>query len=80
MHENFIRAGGDNFIHISEIDRICEAVRRTGNLPIPPRTEEETVVTEVICTLVAAELVNARDTVQIGVGTVSAALGAYLGE
>ena len=32
------------------------------------------------CTLVASELVNDRDTVQMGVGTVSAALGLYLGE
>ncbi|MCH7484961.1 MAG: hypothetical protein IIA90_07440 [Chloroflexi bacterium] len=80
IHENFIRTGGDNFIHISEIDRVCEAVRPTGNLPIAPRTEEETFVTEVICTLVASELVNDRDTVQIGVGTVSAALGVFLGE
>jgi len=80
IHENFIRTGGDNFIHISEIDRVCEALRPTGNLPIAPRTEEETLVTEVICTLVASELVNDRDTVQIGVGTVSAALGVYLGD
>ena len=33
---------------------------------------------EVICTLVAAELVNDGDTVQMGVGTVSASLGLYL--
>ncbi len=52
----------------------------TGNLPIPPRSEEEIAVTEVICTLVASELVRDRDTVQIGVGTVSAAMGMYLGE
>jgi 4-hydroxybutyrate CoA-transferase len=80
VHESFIRTGGDNFIHISEVDRLCEGVRPTGNLPLPPRSEEETFVTEVICTLVASELVRDRDTVQIGVGTVSAALGVYLGE
>ena len=80
VHENFIRTGGDNFIHVSEIDRFCEAVIPTGNLPIPPRTDEETLVVEVACTLVASELVKDRDTVQMGVGTVSAALGLYLGE
>jgi len=79
VHENFIRTGGENFIHISDIDRFCEATAPTGNLPIPPRTEEETFVTEVVGTLVASELVNDRDTVQIGVGTVSAAIGMYLG-
>ena len=31
-----------------------------------------------ICTLVAAELINDGDTVQMGVGTVSASLGLYL--
>jgi len=38
------------------------------------------MVTEVICSLVASEIVRDRDTVQIGVGTVSAALGIYLGD
>jgi len=80
VQENFIRTGGDNFIHVSEIDRFCEAIQPTGNLPIPPRTEEETLVVEVACTLVASELVQDGDTVQMGVGTVSAALGLYLGD
>jgi acyl-CoA hydrolase len=80
IHENFIRTGGENYIHVSQLDRVCEGKQPTGNLPIPPRTEEETFVTEVICTLVASELVHDRDTLQIGVGTVSAALGMYLGE
>src|SRR5207245_10242529 len=52
VHENFIRTGGENFIHVSEIDRFCVADQPTGTLPIPPRTEEETFVTEVVCTLV----------------------------
>lgn len=80
VHENFIRTGGENFIHSSDIARFCEADTPTGNLPIPPRTEEETYVTEVVGTLVAAELIQDRDTIQIGVGTVSAALGLYLGD
>jgi 4-hydroxybutyrate CoA-transferase len=80
VQESFIRTGGDNFIHISEIDRFSEGKLPTGNLPIPPRTEEETYVVEVICTLVASELIRDRDTIQMGVGTVSAALGLYLGD
>ncbi len=80
VHENFIRTGGENFIHVSQIHRFCAAAQPTGNLPVPQRTEEETFVTEVICTLVASELVRDRDTIQIGVGTVSAALGLYLGD
>jgi 4-hydroxybutyrate CoA-transferase len=80
VHETFIRTGGENYIHTSDIDYFCEAEQTTGTLPIPPRSEEETFVTEVICTLVASELVHDRDTVQIGVGTVSAAMGLYLGD
>ena len=80
VHENFIRTGGENFIHVSQIDRFCPADQRAGDLPIAPRTEEETYVTEVICTLVASELIRDRDTIQTGVGTVSAALGLYLGD
>ena len=63
-----------------QIDDFCERRQPTGNLPIPPRTDEETLVVEVACTLVASELVHDRDTVQMGVGTVSAALGLYLGD
>jgi 4-hydroxybutyrate CoA-transferase len=80
VHENFIRTGGENFIHVSQVDAFCEASQPTGNLPIPPRTDEETAVVEVACTLVASELVHDRDTVQMGVGTVSAAVGLYLGD
>ncbi len=79
VHEDFIRTGGENFIHISQIDLMCEARQQTGAIPLPPRTEEEVAVTEVICTLVAQELIHDRDTVQIGIGTVSSALGLYLG-
>ncbi|MCH8981908.1 hypothetical protein IH922_07805 [candidate division KSB1 bacterium] len=74
VHENFIRTGGDNFVHISQLDRICEAAQATGALPAPPLSEEETMVAEVVCTLVAAELVNDRDTVQIGIGTVASVM------
>jgi 4-hydroxybutyrate CoA-transferase len=80
VHENFIRTGGENFLHMSKVEKFCAGEKPTGNLPIPPRTEEETFVTEVICTLVASELVHDRDTVQMGVGTVSAALALYLGD
>ncbi len=78
VHADFIRTGGENFVHISRIDRMCEAAQATGTLPIPPRSEEETYVTEVTCTLVASELIHDRDTIQIGIGTVSSAMALYL--
>jgi 4-hydroxybutyrate CoA-transferase len=80
VHEEFIRTGGDNYIHISQIDRFCEASGPLPPPPLPPRSEEEVAVTEVICSLVASEIIKDRDTVQIGIGTVSSALGLYLGE
>ena len=79
VHEDFIRTGGDNFIHVSAIDRLCEA-RPAPPPPIPPRNDEEVVTTEIIGTLVASQLVHDADTIQIGVGTVSAAIGMYLGD
>ena len=78
VHEDFIRTGGTNYVHISQIHRMCEGQRPTGQLPLPQRSDEEVYVTEVICTLVASELVKDRDTIQIGIGTVAAAQAAYL--
>jgi len=57
---------------------LVPAEEPTGMVTTAPRTEEETAATEVICTLVAHELVHDRDTLQIGIGTVSAGLGLYL--
>lgn len=78
VDESLIRTGGDNFIHVSEIDRLVEMKIPPPPLPIPPRTQEEVAVTEVIGTLVAAELVRDGDTLQMGAGTVSAAVAPYL--
>lgn len=78
VHEDYIRTGGENYVHVSEIDRFCEP-RPSAPLPLPPRSDEEVMVTEVVGTLVANELVRDRDTLQLGVGTVSAAVGAFLG-
>ena len=80
VHEDFIRTGGDNYVHVSRIDRLCEAAAPTGVLPVAPRSEEDNLVTEVVCTLVAAELIKDRDTIQIGIGTVASAMAAFLGD
>ncbi len=80
VHESFIRTGGKNFVHASQIDYWTEAQQPTGGAPVPPRTEEETAVTEVICALAASELINDRDTIQVGIGTVSSAIALYLHE
>lgn len=81
VHEDFIRTGGENFVHIDDLDVLVEADQPTGSgNPLFVPNEEETAAVEVIGTLVASELVNDRDTLQIGVGTASAALGLFLGD
>ncbi len=78
VREEFIRTGGENFVHIDRLDVVVEAEASSGAIAAPPLSDEEVAAVEVICTLVAAELVNDGDTVQMGVGTVSASLGMYL--
>lgn len=79
VNERFIRTGGENYVHVSQIDALVPCGPDWRMLRPPERTPEETDVTEVICSLVAHEIVQDRDTVQVGTGTVSAALPAYLG-
>ena len=78
VHDDFIRTGGENFIHVDEIDLMVESQAVVGGPPLPPPSEEDVAAVEVICTLVAAELVNDGDTLQMGVGTVSASLAPFL--
>ena len=68
----------ENHIHIDRLDAVVEADAPVGGTPTPAPSDEEVAAVEVICTLVAADLVNDGDTVQMGVGTVSSALGMYL--
>ena len=80
VHQGFIRTGGENYLHVSEIDAFVEA---QASLPAPAPAQlpdHEVAAIEVICSLVAAELIDDRDTIQIGIGTTSGALGLYLDE
>ena len=84
VNESAIRTGGANRIHVDRIDRLVEPdpdVRqkvRAAMAKAQTRTEEEVAIAEVICTLVSMELVRDGDTVQIGTGSISAALAPYL--
>ena len=78
VHEDFIRTGGENFIHVDEIDLLVEAEGPISLPAPPPPSDEEIAQVEAICTQVAVELVNDGDTLQIGVGKVSASLGLFL--
>ena len=80
VRPDFIRTFGDNYIHVDEIDLFVEADPSAGaNIEASEPSAEEVAHVEVINTLVAAELVNDGDTLQMGVGTVSGALANYLG-
>ena len=81
VHPEFIRTGGDNFVHAGEIDFFVEAEEPHGEPapPGPPPSAEEIAATDAICNLVAAELVNDGDTLQMGIGTVSSSLAKFLG-
>jgi 4-hydroxybutyrate CoA-transferase len=78
VHPEFIRTGGENFIHVDEIDLLVETDMVVGGTPAPPPSAEDVAAVETICTLVAADLVNDGDTLQMGVGTVSASLAPFL--
>jgi 4-hydroxybutyrate CoA-transferase len=79
VDERLIRTYGENYLHISEVAALVE--HQAGDdrdPPIPPRTDEVVAAAEVICTLVASELIRDGDTLQIGLGDVTSAMALYL--
>ncbi len=78
VQEDFIRTGGENAIHMDEIDLFVEGEVPIGGPRQAAPSEEEISQVEAICTSVAVELVSDGDTLQMGVGTVSASLGQFL--
>jgi 4-hydroxybutyrate CoA-transferase len=78
IQEDFIRTFGENYVHQGEIDFFVEGDVPTGAAPVDPPSDEEVSQVEAICTQVAVELVEDGDTLQMGVGTVSASLGHFL--
>lgn len=80
VHPEFVRTGGQNRIHIDQFQRLAEYVPQSSPLVIPPRSEETELAAQIICTLVASEIVYDGATLQFGVGDVSAALPVFLHE
>ena len=78
VHEDFIRTGGENYIHVDEIDTFVAAEPQPAGEPPPGPTDEEQATTAAICAQVAADLINDGDTLQMGVGMVSASLAPFL--
>ena len=76
---SFIRTGGENYIHISEIDRCVE--REDARPPsITPEvyTHEKQDAIDAICMSIVNELIQDGDTIQIGAGDMTSPLPAYL--
>lgn len=78
VQEDFIRTGGENFVHLDQIDWLVEGELAGPGALSPLPSDEEVSQVEAICTTVAVELVNDGDTLQMGVGTVAASLGRFL--
>jgi 4-hydroxybutyrate CoA-transferase len=81
VDDRLIRTYGENFLHVSQVKHLVEhQASDDREPPIPPRSDEVVAATEVVGTLIASELVHDRDTLQIGIGDVTAALGLFLTE
>jgi len=75
---NFIRVGGDNQLHISEIDFFVERTLELPKIALPVPSAEEQKIIDAVCGLVAAELIPNRASIQVGVGSMSGALMPHL--
>ncbi len=73
-----IRVGGDNSMHMSEIDYFVEQAVEVPEIKPPPVSAEERRAIDTICALVARELIPDRSTIQVGVGSTSGSLPAHL--
>ena len=73
-----IRVGGDNSIHISEINYFVERTIELPEINLPQPGEEEARNIATVCATVAKELIPDRATIQIGVGSMSGMLCKHL--
>jgi 4-hydroxybutyrate CoA-transferase len=80
IDSRLVRIGGDNSMHISEVDWFVERSPDAPSLPLllPPIPEEEQRIVNTICETVAHELIPDRATIQIGVGSTSGTIMPHL--
>jgi 4-hydroxybutyrate CoA-transferase len=78
VNPNMVRIGGDNSLHVSEIDYFVEQEIALPELPLPIPSEEEKRVVSTICETVAREMVPDRATIQVGVGSASGMMMPHL--
>ena len=76
---NQIHVGGDNSMHIAEIEWFVERSPDAPALPtLPPAPDEEQKIVNAIGEMVARELIPDRVTIQLGVGSTSGMIMAHL--
>jgi 4-hydroxybutyrate CoA-transferase len=73
-----IWVGGDNSMHVSEIDYFVEQAVEPPTITPPPVSDDEHRAIGTICALVAKELITDRATIQVGVGSTSGAIPGHL--
>ena len=73
-----IRVGGDNALHVSEIDYFIERTLELPELKLPVPGPEEQKQIDAVCGTIARELIPDRATIQIGVGSMSGAIMPFL--
>jgi len=78
IDSKFIRVGGDNQIHISEVDWFVERKLVLPKVAPPQPSPEEKSIIDTVCAMVAREMVPDRATIQIGVGSMSGAIMPHL--
>jgi 4-hydroxybutyrate CoA-transferase len=74
IDSTFIRVGGDNQIHVSEVDWFVDRNITLPEVTLPQPSEDERRIIDTVCAMVAKELVPDRATIQIGVGSMSGAI------
>lgn len=80
VNPRFIRTGGDNFIHVSEIDYFVEQTEAGEAARLSRRVPDESLDVAQAIGALASTLVNDGDTIQIGLGLISGAVAAFLDE
>lgn len=78
VDEASIHVGGDNQLHISEIDYFVERTVQLPEIALPVPSPEEQRIIDAVCGAVASELIPDRATIQVGVGSMSGALMPHL--
>jgi acyl-CoA hydrolase len=76
-----IRTHGENWLHVSEVERMWERDPADRLPSLAPQLDAEAQATaNTICKLVAGELIEDGDCLQLGIGDVSSSIARFLGD